>query len=133
MSIGQVGQNQNSCGLSELWAVALYRACLQLSFWRSMEPELEEKQMDHMTGFLLPVNVDSITQGFQRHNNVFKCKHLLLTIYFSPPISYNSYLTVPVAYLKCLQMLSNVQIGYSEGFQEILLCLMQHISGSCHF
>lgn len=119
--VGQVGQNQSSYVLSESRTVALYHASLQLSFWRSAEPELEEEQMEHMTGFLLPRNVDITTPGFQRHNDTTKCKHLLLTLSFSPLITYNLYLTVCACCtsVRCLQMLSKVQIRYSERLQEI--------------
>lgn len=116
----------------------LHRACLQPSFRSSAEPELEEKQMEHVTGFLLPENVDNITPGFQRHNNPSKCNQLFLSLTFSSPPPYNFIdntrctLSMSVI-LRCLQMLPNVQISYSETLQEILLCFMQHINRSCHF
>ena len=82
-AMGQIGQNQSSYELSELRTVILYSTCLQPSFRSSAKPKLEEKQMEHVTGFLLPKNVDNITPGFQRHNHPSKCSQLFLTLTFS--------------------------------------------------
>lgn len=84
MAVGQIDQNQSSYRLSELRTVELHSACPLLSLCDSVEPGLEDKQTEHVTGFLLPRNVDNTTPDFQRHNNPTKYNQFFLTLGISP-------------------------------------------------
>lgn len=116
----------------------LYRARLQPRFRSSAEPEVEEKQMEHAN------RVSPSRERGQHHTRLSETQQPLQMqpalpqsyFFFSPPYNFidNARCTWSMSViLRCLQMLPNVQISYSETLQDILLCFMQHINRSCHF